>query len=230
MSDPGDISAALNSAARAINQHHTLQDTLDAIVSAAQASVPGFDQVGISTIDRKGNVHTRAITGDLVQELDDLQYSLSEGPCVDTLRDADVVVVPDVRHEQRWPCYVPEAVNAGLRAQLALKLYLDDEGTIGGLNLYSTSRDDIDLDAEPIAEIFATQAALALGHVRKREQLNDAIGSRQLIGQAIGMVMERFKLDEQRAFQYLVRASSTSNTKLRDIAQGIVDQTNTAGS
>jgi len=225
MSFPRDISAAINSAARDINHRHSLQETLDAIVNAAKTSVPGFDHVGISTIDHKGNVHTRATTGDLVNQLDDLQYSLSEGPCVDTLRDAEVVVAPEIRHDQRWPHYVPQAVQFGLQAQLAIKLFLDDEGTIGGLNLYSTIRDDIDPDAEPVADMFATHAAIALGHARKREQLNDAIATRQLVGQATGILMERYGIDSERAFQFLVRASSTSNTKVRDIARELVRNT-----
>jgi hypothetical protein len=69
--------------------------------------MPGFDQVGISTVDRKGNVTTRAATGELVWILDRLQNALGEGPCVDTLRKARVVVAPRIRHDQRWPEFVP---------------------------------------------------------------------------------------------------------------------------
>jgi GAF domain-containing protein len=221
-----EIAAALAMAARTINQEISLDDTLTAVAHAAQRSVPGFDYVGISTIDRKGNVETRAATGDLVWDLDKLQYELGEGPCVETLRDADVVVAPRIRHDQRWRRYVPKAVELGLRSQLAVKLYLDTEGTLGGLNLYSATNEDIDPDAEPLADLFAAHAAIALGHVRERENLNDALHSRKVIGQAIGMVMERYQLTEDRAFAFLVRASSHSNIKLRDIAQEIVDQAN----
>ncbi|MFL6131362.1 MAG: GAF and ANTAR domain-containing protein [Nocardioidaceae bacterium] len=221
-----EIAAALAMAARTINQEVSLEDTLTAVAHTAQRSLPGFDYVGISTIDRKGNVETRAATGGLVWDLDKLQYELGEGPCVETLRDADVVVAPRIRHDQRWPRFVPKAVELGLRSQLAVKLYLDTEGTLGGLNLYSTTNEDIDPDAEPLADLFAAHAAIALGHVRERENLNDALHSRKVIGQAIGMVMERYQLTEDRAFAFLVRASSHSNIKLRDIAQEIVDQAN----
>ena len=74
--------------------------------------------------------------------LDDLQYSLGEGPCVETLRAADIVVAPHIRHDQRWPRFVPAAVEMGLRSQLAVRLYLDGEGTLGGINLYSTISDE----------------------------------------------------------------------------------------
>jgi len=101
----------------------------NAIVEVAQDALPGFDQIGISLMDRKGNVETKAATGDLVWTLDKLQYELGEGPCVETLHDRTIVEAPDVRHDQRWPRYVPRAVAEGLKAQLALKLYLDDEST-----------------------------------------------------------------------------------------------------
>ena len=221
-----DIAAALAAAARTINQEASLEDTLTTIAHTAKLSVPGFDYIGISTIDRKGNVETKAATGDLVWDLDKLQYDLGEGPCVETLRDAQVVVAPQIRHDQRWPRFVPKAVDLGLKSQLAVKLYLDNEGTLGGLNLYSTLSEDVDPDAEPLAELFAAHAAIALGHVRERENLNDALHSRKVIGQAIGLVMGRYKLNEDRAFAFLVRASSHSNIKLRDIAQEMVDQAN----
>jgi GAF domain-containing protein len=221
-----DIGAAVAAAARSINQPTTLEETLATIAAVAQASVPGFDQVGISTVDRKGKVTTRAATGELVWVLDRLQYALGEGPCVETLREADVVVAPRIRHDQRWPEYVPQAVAAGLKAQLAVKLYLDDEGTLGGLNLYSTRSEDIDDDAQGIADLFAAHAAIALGQVRQREGLQEALHSRKIIGQAIGIVMERFGMNEDRAFDFLLRTSSHGNVKLRDVAARLVDEAN----
>jgi AmiR/NasT family two-component response regulator len=109
---------------------------------------------------------------------------------------------------------------------LAVKLYLDDEGTIGGLNLYSTTSEEIDPEAESIAELFAAHAAIALGNACTQETLNDGLQTRKVIGQAIGILMERYEMTEDRAFAFLVRASSTSNIKLREVAQGLVDQKN----
>ena len=186
-----EIGAAIAAAARSINQTRSFDDTLTAIAQTAKRSVPGFDQVGISTIDLHGKVHTRAGAGDLVWEFDTLQYGLGEGPCVDSLRDADVVVAPRIRQDQRWPGYVPKAVEAGLKSQLAVKLHLDNSGTVGGLNLYSTESEEIDPDAESMADLFATHAAIALGHAEERENLNQALQSREVIGQAIGILMER---------------------------------------
>lgn len=221
---PRDTAAALADAARAINSPGTLDETLDAIVHAARASVPGFDHVGISIVHRDGRIETRAATGQLVRELDALQYELAEGPCVSSLRDEPVVVVEHLSHEQRWPRYVPRAVQAGLRAQIGLQLFSERE-TLGGLNLYSTDADGVEPEALRSAELFAVHAALALGRARRESQLNEALASRKVIGQAIGVVMERYQIDEDRAFQFLLRASSSGNIKLRQIAQDIVDLT-----
>jgi len=221
-----DVAHALAAAARTLYQQETLEDTLQTIAEVARESVHGFDHVGISTIDKRGKVTTRAAAGDLVQPLDDLQYSLGEGPCVETLRAADVVVAPHLRHDQRWPRYVPEAVDMGLKSQLAVRLYLDGEGTLGGINLYSTTSDEVDPEAESQADLFAAHAAIALGNARKRASLTEALQSRKVIGQAIGILMERYEMSEDRAFAFLVRASSHSNIKLRDVAQELVEQRN----
>ena len=200
-------------------------ETLDAVVRATRETVPGFDQIGISTVDKTGKIETQAATGDLVWELDSLQYGLDDGPCVSSIRgESDVVVAADIRHDQRWPGYVPQAVEHGVRSQLALRLHNDKE-TLGGLNLYSTESDEVSEDAVHVARLFATHAAIALGRSRHEHQLNDAISTRKVIGQAIGIVMERYNISEDRAFHFLARASSTSNVKLRDVAQEIVDAT-----
>ena len=217
--------AALTEAARSIHQTRSLQETLDAIVQAATASVPGFDQIGISVSHRSGQIETKAATGQLVWDLDAVQYSLMEGPCVDSVQKQPVVAVNDLRHDQRWPRYVAQAVAKGVRSQLAFRLY-SDEKTFGGMNLYSTKSDTIPDDAPQMAELFAAHATIALDRAMQEDTLNTALSTRGLIGQAIGLTMEHYQIDSTRAFQFLTRVSSTSNIKLRDIAQEVVDQAN----
>jgi hypothetical protein len=221
------VTAAIAAAAATLNDPApSLEATLETIAFAARESVPGFDLAGISTVDHQGNVETRAVTDPRVLEFDKLQYSLGEGPCLDALGAAHVVSVPRLRHEQRWPHYVPRVLGLGLRSQLAVKISLDDTGTLGGINLYSTTSDDIDPEAESIAELFAVHAAIAMGSVIKIGQLSTAMQTRKVIGQAIGIVMERYGIPEDNAFHFLVRASQKDNIKLRDIAAGIVDESN----
>lgn len=222
---PLPLAEALARAASAINQGTSLQETLDAIVLATRSSVPGFDHVGISLAHRDGTIETRSGTGQLVWDLDALQYELHEGPCYESITTERDVLVEHLRHDQRWPRYAPRAVRLGLRSQLGLHLY-DDGRTIGGLNLYSTTSDEVDADAVHAARLFATHASIALGHAQEQHTLHEAIASRKVIGQGIGIVMERYGIDEDRAFQFLVRASSTSNLKLREVATSVVHAAN----
>jgi GAF domain-containing protein len=219
------IAHALNEAAKLMNAPPTLDETLDAITRAALSTVPGFNHVGISITHRDGTIETKSATDQLVWELDAVQYSLREGPCYDSITGGAVTVVQEARHDQRWPRYMPEAVKRGLRAQLAVGLY-SDGNSLGGLNLYSTDSERVETDAIFIAELFAAQAAIALGRSRQQFQLNGALESRKVIGQAIGLVMQRYELDEDRAFQFLIRASSTGNMKLRDLADELVRAAN----
>jgi GAF domain-containing protein len=213
-------------AARAIHCPLSLDETLSTIADTALFSLPGFDAVGISTVDKHGEVHTRAATQQLVWELDRLQYDLSEGPCLDSLGDADVVTVPELRHDQRWPHYVPCAVRLGVKSQLSAKLYLDDEGTLGGLNMYSTTSAELSPETEHVAELFAAHAAIALGSARQLEGLNEALHTRSVIGQAMGILMHRYTLEADSAFGLLIRTSSHANLKLRIVSERLVAAAN----
>jgi GAF domain-containing protein len=229
VSSPTDYAAALAAAARTISQEQSLDDTLATIATSAARSVPGFDHVGISIIGRQDRIETKAATDSLVLELDRLQYEIGQGPCVSAMRETPLVVVAHARHDQRWPDYMPHAVRLGLRSQLAVRIFLDKEGSMGGLNLYSTSRDSIDPDAENIADLFAAHAALVLQQAREVAHLHKALESRTVIGQAVGLVMERYGLDSDRAFAFLLRASSHGNLRLRDVASELVAQADVRG-
>jgi GAF domain-containing protein len=224
---PPEIRAAIAAAAGSLHEPSVdSQDVLQIIAETARTSIPGLDQVGISTMDKNGTFTTRAAAGDLVRELDAIQYDLGEGPCVDTMTNSQVQVVPSLRHEQRWPRYIARAVALGVRSQMAVHLYLDAKGTIGGLNLYSTTGDTIEREAESLAELFAAHAAIALSTASEVENLNQALVSRKVIGQAIGILMERYDITEDRAFAFLVRASSHGNLKLCRIAERLVEEKN----
>jgi GAF domain-containing protein len=221
-----DIGAVMAAAARILHVDMTSEAMLQAIVDVAARSVPGFDRASVAVVERNGRESTKAATDELARSLDALQYELDEGPCIEAMQKPGLVEVPHLRHQQRWPRYVQHAAEQGVTAQLSIMLYLDsDHTTLGGLNLYSTGVEDINEEARAMAELFATQAAVALGSNRHRLNLNQGLASRQLVGQAIGIVMERYRLDERSAFQYLVRTSSTTNTKLRLVAQALVDST-----
>jgi GAF domain-containing protein len=218
-----ELTALLDDLTRQVGETTDVDSVLEAIAAAARNSLDEVDHAGISIVHRDGTIETRAWTRDLVIDLDKLQYDLGEGPCLDAMHaEANVVHVDNVRHDQRWPTFIPQAVNLGLRSQLGVRVYVSDK-TVGGLNLYSTSADAISEDSAALAHLFATQAAVALGRVRKVEDLMTALETRTTIGQAIGVLMERYKLDEDRAFNFLTRISQTNNVKLRDIAKSVIE-------
>ncbi|MCW2753903.1 MAG: hypothetical protein JWQ32_1314 [Marmoricola sp.] len=220
------ISHALATIADDLKRSRDVDEVLASIAASIRTSLPEIDHAGVSISHRDGHIETRAWTDDLVVQLDLLQLELNEGPCMDAMKETEPlhqVRVDDARNERRWPAYIPRAVSLGLRSQLGVGLYVGEE-TVGGLNLYSTSVDRISEESETLAQLFATHAALALGWVRAEQGLNDALGTRTLIGQAAGIVMQRYGLNSARAFDYLVRVSQTSNTKIRDLATQLIDE------
>lgn len=223
MTEHERISDAVAEVSRAINAPIDLESQLGVIVDVARNSMPEIDHVGISIAYRDGRVETKAATSDLVHELDQLQYSLGEGPCLHAIESDPVVVVQDARRDTRWPRFMEAAVAKGMRSQLGMRLYLDEQSR-GGLNLYSTTSDTIDAETEFLAELFASHAALAMGRLRTEENLGAALASRTIIGIALGLVIERYGMDRDRAFTYLTRIASTSERKLRDVAEHLLEE------
>lgn len=225
MAAGSDFAQSVAEAARILHKSRTLDDTLQTIVEVACNSVPGFEHVGIATMQKNAEVETRAFTGDLVVGLDAAQYALHEGPGSAVLQGEESVCVSSMGSEDRWPRYAARARAAGVRSQLAIKLHLNDD-VLGGINFYSTVHDEVSPDAQALALLFGTHAAIALGHARERETFTEGLQTRRAIGQAIGILMERYGVDEDRAFAFLVRASSHANIKLRAVAQELVAEAN----
>ena len=223
---PSDFALSIAEAARTLNKPRSLDDTLQTIVEVACNSVPGFDNAGIATVEKKKAIITRAFTGDAVLPLDLAQYSLQEGPCSEVLQGDQVLCVSSLQNEQRWPSYTQKARAMGVRSQLAVKLFLGDD-TLGGINFYSTTSDHVSEDARILAGLFATHAAIALGHAQERDTFAEGLHGRKAIGQALGILMHRYTMDEDRAFAFLVRASSHNNLKLRAVAEELVAEANT---
>lgn len=223
-SNTSRLAAALAEAAEALSAHQSLDERLATLIAAVPGAVPGFDHASVSVASRGTAITTRASSSDLAETLDTYQYEAEEGPCYDALARPGILLSTSMRHEQRWPEYTRRAIEAGVTAQMAV--HLGDGGPVrGALNLYCTSGQEVDPEAPGAASLAATYVALALGWARTEEQLNEALSSRKEIGQAIGIVMERYQIDEAKAFAFLARVSSTGNIKLRDVARELVQQT-----
>jgi len=216
------IDRAIAAAAANADEPRGVEETLATIVDTAKVSLPGFEHIGVSTVDADGNPSTRSASSGLVLALDDLQYGLWEGPCVDTLEDSSVVEAPHIQRDPRWPRFVAAATPLGLRSQLAVHLYLDDQGTMGGLNIYSTTSDDVAPEAVSISVLLATYGAVALGKAKTNESLIETLGTRGVISQAVQLVMAQYGIGEGRALDVLVRGSATSQRTVRHVAAALV--------
>ena len=226
--EPGrtdQLVVALRSAARTLTDRRSIRDleeTLGRIVSCAMETIPAVDAASISMTEH-GRIETRYPTSEGIRKIDDIQGRLYEGPCISALEDppeTGIVVAQDLAGDDapRWPRFAPEAVAAGYRGLMSTTLTTEG-GVRGSLNLYSRRPDAFDERSRTLAGLFGVQAALVLVGVHQATSLQKAVDSRDVIGQAKGILMERFGVDDQTAFQMLVRSSQDTNLKLTTVAR-----------
>ena len=220
-----DVVSALSKVVQASNRPFSRDETLCCVTQATKDCIPGVDSVSISIKKGKGSFLTLAPTDQLARDGDSAQYELGEGPCVDAASGEQMVFSGYIRGDRRYLQYGPLAAELGVMSQLALEMYAGDRA-FGGLNLYSYSTDVFDEDARNVAELFAHQGAAAMGYAATVRDLNEALASRTVIGQAMGIVAERYGVDETSAFEFLSRLSQNSNVKLRTVAAEIVESAN----
>jgi hypothetical protein len=220
-----EIAEAMSEVAAALRTPIDLDETLELITRSAADTIPGIVEASISITTRTGEIQTLAPTGPVVTRADHLQYELGEGPCLDAALEEPVVAVNDLAADPRWPDFGPKAAALGFGSQVAFQFRAEPH-VRGALNLYAREPNEIDRDAIELGSMFAGQIAVAMGWARQDQTMTAALATRNLIGQAVGIVMERYKLDSDRAFAFLTRLSQTSNTKLHTIATALVNQTN----
>lgn len=215
------LGAVMGTLARFLQtQHKDVDATLQAITNAVLGTVPGAEQAGISMVRRGRTVQARAATDPVVEKVDELQTELGEGPCLQALFEHETVSVPDMSTERRWPTFAAAAHAAGVGSMLSFQLFVEQEN-LGALNLYSASPGAFDDHAEHVGLLFAAHAAIAIAGAKHEEHLQTALASRDLIGQAKGMLMQRFELTAEDAFTLLARLSQEENIKIRDMVERI---------
>jgi GAF domain-containing protein len=198
------------------------EQTMEQVALLAQQTL-ACDYASITLRQGRGRLETVASTHPDVEKADALQYEFEEGPCFDAVQEDGNFLAEDIERDQRWPTWGPKAAQLGLRSLLGLRLQTHRE-TFGALNLYHRQPRAYDEDDIALAAIFASHASVALAASRNDANLKRAIDTRHVIGQAQGILMERFGLDDVRAFAVLRRLSQDGNIKLRQVAQQIVDE------
>ncbi len=213
------------SMARDLLAQDTVGATLDRITASAVALVPGCDAAGILLLHGK-RVETVAPTHDLVVESDRLQEHLGEGPCFDAARSGTkerVFRIADFTQDQpHWPAYASRARDLGVGSMMGFLLFTEDED-FGALDLYSRRPGSFTEDSETAGWLLASHAAVAFSSARSHAQMEQAIATRHVIGEAMGILMGSHRLTEDQAFDVLRRFSQEHNIKLREVARKVCE-------
>ncbi|PXW32656.1 UNVERIFIED_CONTAM: GAF domain-containing protein [Williamsia faeni] len=191
------------------------------ISKTATRLVPAADYVSVVVV-AKGKIERAGVADDLADTCDTLQSDLGEGPSFDASVNGDTVVINDVSHEKRWPQFMNAAAAVGVRAMMCVPFDAGENKT-GTVNMYSSAADVFTGRSRNVGELFTAHAAVAIAAGRESEQLHQAVQGRDVIGQAKGMIMERFSVDADHAFGLLRKLSQDSNVKLSEIAQRLIE-------
>jgi GAF domain-containing protein len=200
---------------------------LDQLATLAAKVLPGDLFCGI-TLRRDRRVTTVASSDARASQVDEIQYGHDEGPCLHSLSTGQVVVIDDLASDDRWGGYQMPALGHGVRSSLSLPLHTDGQ-TIGALNIYATQPRVFGPQEQLIAGRFADEASRALAlavriaeRTEMSEHLQNALASRAVIDQALGIIMGQNRCTADEAFEVLRTISQNRNVKLRDIAAEMI--------
>jgi GAF domain-containing protein len=202
-----------------------VERTLRSASRTVGAVVRGAGHVGVA-LTARGDLDVRATGDPVADELDAIQASLGEGPAVEAAARGETVDVPDLAADPRWPRFADAAAGHGVTSTLSLALRAHD-GVLGVLTIYSPAA--LDPHGRAVAGALAAQVTVALYGARRIAGLARAVGSRDVIGQAKGILIQRDGVDDEGAFTMLVQASQATNLKLVDVAHWLVAQARGTG-
>jgi GAF domain-containing protein len=217
--EPG-IARQLSELARELQADLTAGALLRHIVMAAVTEVPGAQHAGITLVTGK-EFTTPAASAELAGRIDRMQYQAGEGPCLDAARHHQTVRCDDLRTDACWPRFTRQAADLGVRSVLSIQLFAGGD-SFGALNLYAQNAAAFGPDSESTGILLASHAALAMAAARTEEGLLTALDTREMIRQAKGILMERYKITGVQAFGLLVASSQAVHCKLRDVAGHLV--------
>lgn len=217
-----DVAGKLSDLARSLQGVDSEDVVLRRLVNAALALVPGADEGSITLVTGRRRVESRAPSGDLARRLDELQERTGEGPCMSAAYEEQTVNVPDMRAETRWPGFSARAAAAGAGSMLSFQLFVTGDN-LGALNLVGRAAHAFTDESEYVGLLVASHAAVAFADTQKLHQFKDAIATRDLIGQAKGILMERYGITAAQAFIMLVQVSADTNVKLLAVADELAN-------
>ncbi|MGK2865367.1 MAG: GAF and ANTAR domain-containing protein [Mycobacterium sp.] len=225
MNSPANVDETIRAAMVQLIHGHAkdtaLEHALFSITSSAVELIEGVDFADMLVM-YDGEARSVAPTMPLAGELGTVQLRHQEGPCLDAAIKEALIVSTDMREERRWPLFAPAAVAVGVHGILSYRL-IPQHKTTGALNLFSREPHSFDETGKTMGALLATMATVAMMTAVREEQFETALASRDLIGQAKGILMNHYKVDAERAFEMLRTLSQNDNIPLRTIAQKIID-------
>ena len=194
---------------------------VSAVCDEAVRLIDPARHAGVILAVGRRNLEVIATSGPVPRQLDELQQQEGAGPCLVAARSQDVIRVEDVRTDRRWPPFATHATAAGVGSMLCLPLHVD-RTTFGTLSLYADTPRAFKNVTESVARVLAVLAAITLSESRGKANLERALDTRDLIGQAKGIIMQARRMTADEAFALLVRRSQETNTKLVEVAEAVV--------
>jgi len=213
--------------AELVQNLHSRPDTdsdtvLDELVEHAAVEIPGAQYAGITVTRNAKNIDTPAATHKWPILLDEVQQRHREGPCLTAAWEEKIIHVADLETDDRFPLYRRDALEqTPIRAVMAFQLFIADQ-TMGALNVYAEQPHAFDQTTKDIGRVFAAHSSVAWNAARREEQFKRALASRDTIGQAKGMIMERYGVNAVQAFDVLRKLSQDSNVPLVQVASELV--------
>ncbi|MGY1603515.1 ANTAR domain-containing protein [Geodermatophilus sp. SYSU D00815] len=224
---PDAVQRAFEELGRQSFAQHSLQSLVQKVADVAARVLPGDPATSVTILTRD-RPRTVAASHALALDLDRTQYELGSGPCLQAASTGGLAACPDTGSDDRWPQFAARAAELGCRSVLSVPLPVQ-ELVAGGLNVYLRGISPSDDATRALAERLASYAVVPVSNMylyssaaERVEHLQAALDSRAVIDQAKGILMERFKLTADQAFQALVRVSMETNTKVRDVAEQFV--------
>ncbi|WP_052809430.1 GAF and ANTAR domain-containing protein [Streptomonospora alba] len=214
------LATALTDLAGALQARRDVSAVCEEVVLAGARFVPDAEDAVLSLAERKG-MRTAAATGESAQRMGALQYWCRQGPSIQAIDDGTPVRVDSLRHESRWPEFTRRVIQREGGSVLTLPLTVEGRA-VGALMLWARKDEAFDAVDERIGTLMAAHAAVAVAGARERGHLRAALDSRDVIGQATGILMERRRISAHEAFGLLSGASQHMNRKLREVAERLV--------
>ena len=202
-----------------------VQHTLDKMCALLVDTVEGCSHAVVTVVSNQ-DLESPAASDDIGPAVDAIQFEVDDGPCVQAIKEHQTVVTDDLMTETRWPRFSRRAVEAtGVRSMLAFRLFVAGD-TLGSLNLYSKQPGAFTDESLAVGTIFAAHASVALRAARTKEdlaRLREVVETRELIGQAKGILMGRRGISSQAAIDLLCRGAERLKIELRELARRVVE-------